>query len=126
MQLRFAGLPGLYPFQQFASVLDRPDIIKAQLAPSAALPPAPALLPPPTLDVALPNGRGTGDADQISLTVTARASAPLAHLRLYADGRLLEDEALSGFESERKIGVGAAAQRTVADSASLRCEGPRL
>ena len=53
VQLRFSGLPGLYPFQQFASILNRPDIVRAQLHPGAPTPPSPKLVPPPTLELAL-------------------------------------------------------------------------
>ena len=50
VQLRFPGLPALYSFQQFASVLDRKDIIKARLSTPAQKPPQPELTPPPELE----------------------------------------------------------------------------
>jgi hypothetical protein len=103
VQLHFAGLPGLYPFQQFATVLNRPDIVMAQLHAGAATPPNPKLLPPPTLDMTLVQA-GVDDS-QVHLDVRAHSSAPLAHLRFYADGHLIEDTGLSGLDMSRRIDV---------------------
>ena len=103
VQLRFPGLPGLYPFQQFASILNRPDIVTAQLHPGAIKPPSPKLVPPPTLDLALAK-EGVDDRE-VHLNVMARAHVSLARLRVYADGHLIEDTALSGLDSSRRIDV---------------------
>ena len=103
VQLRFPGLPGLYPFQQFASILNRPDIVTAQLHPGATTPPSPKLVPPPTLELAL--AKGGVDDREVHLDVLARSSVPLARLRVYADGHLIEDTALSGLDSSRRIDV---------------------
>jgi hypothetical protein len=103
VQLRFPGLPGLYPFQQFATVLNRPDLVTAQLHPGATTPPNPKLVPPPTLDMTLAQ-EGVDDS-QVHLDVRAHSSAPLAHLRFYADGHLIEDTGLSGLEISRRIDV---------------------
>jgi Caspase domain len=103
VQLRFPGLPGLYPFQQFASVLNRPDIVTAQLHSGATTPPSPKLVPPPTLDLTLANG-GIDDRD-VHFDVLSRSSVPLARLRVYADGHLIEDTALSGLDISRRIDV---------------------
>jgi hypothetical protein len=102
VQLRFPGLPGLYPFQQFASVLERPVIIKSQLKAGAAAPPLPELNPPPTLTV----GReGGGQSAPARLTIDARSEVGLARLRLYADGQPISDVALSGHEERRDVAV---------------------
>ena len=45
VQLRFPGLRGLYSFQQFAAVLNRPNVIKARLAGASAAE-LPRLVPP--------------------------------------------------------------------------------
>ena len=103
VQLRFPGLPGLYPFQQFASILNRPDIVTAQLHPGATTPPSPKLVPPPTLELAL--AKGGVDDREVHLDVLARSSVPLARLRVYADGHLIEDTALSGLDTSRRIDV---------------------
>ena len=103
VQLRFPGLPGLYPFQQFASILNRPDIVTAQLHPGATMPPSPKLVPPPTLELAL--AKVGVDDREVHLDVLARSSVPLARLRVYADGHLVEDTALSGLDSSRRIDV---------------------
>ena len=103
VQLRFPGLPGLYPFQQFASVLDRPDIISARLKLGAAAPPPPALVPPPTVDI---DRRGiVVDPERIELNVNIRSGEPLAHLRFYADGLRIDDETLEGLKASRQISL---------------------
>ena len=59
VQLRFPGLPGLYSFHQFASVLNRPDIIEARLAGASDAPP-PRLVPPPVVEARLVEDAGVG------------------------------------------------------------------
>ena len=80
---RFAGRDGLYSLQQFARMLNRPDIVKAALTGTAGTPPNPQLQAPPELEVAL---NKFGDT-QIELTVTANASAILKEFRVYQDGK---------------------------------------
>jgi len=103
VQLHFPGLPGLYPFQQFATVLNRPDIVTAQLHAGAPTPPNPKLVPPPALDMTVV--QGSIDDGQVHLDVRAHSSAPLARLRFYADGHLIEDTGLSGLDTSRRIDV---------------------
>jgi hypothetical protein len=92
VQLRFPGLPGLYSFQQFAAVLNRPDVIKARLSGASAAAP-PRLVPPPVVEARLLEGSaGVGRR----LLVQARSGEGLAHLRLYQDGQLVAERALSG------------------------------
>src|SRR5204863_6199228 len=57
VQLKFPGLPGLYSFQQFAAVLNRPDVIKARIAGASAATP-PRLVPPPVVEARLVEGSG--------------------------------------------------------------------
>src|SRR5205814_9394139 len=52
VQLRFPGLPGLYSFQQFAAVLNRPEVIKARVAGASAVTP-PRPVPPPVVEARL-------------------------------------------------------------------------
>ena len=56
VQLRFPGLPGLYSFQQFAAVLNRPELIKARLAGATDATP-PRLVPPPVVEARLVEGQ---------------------------------------------------------------------
>ncbi|MDX2203746.1 MAG: caspase family protein [Hyphomicrobiaceae bacterium] len=102
VQLRFPGLPGLYPFQQFASALERPDIIKAQLKARATAPAAPPLNPPPTLAVSRKGG-GAGGPDR--LAIEARSGVGLARLRLYADGQPVADLPLSGRAAQSELAL---------------------
>jgi Caspase domain len=88
VELRFPGLPGVFPFEQFASVLDRPDIIKASLKEGAGDPPAPKLWPPPRLDMTLI--ASTTDKT-FHVHVSARGAIPLKRLSFYADGQRIYD-----------------------------------
>lgn len=80
---RFAGRDGLYSLQQFARVLNRPDIVKAAIAETAGTRPNPGIQAPPGLEVAV---NKFGDT-QIELAVAANASAELKELRVYQDGK---------------------------------------
>ena len=104
VQLRFPGLPGLYPFQQFAAVLNRPDLIQARLAGASGAAP-PRLVPPPVLEARLVEGTA-GDGRR--LRVQARSSTELAHLRVYEDGLLVADRPLSGLQFEGEVTLPAA------------------
>jgi len=103
VQLRFPGLAGLYPFQQFASALDRPDLIKAALMAGANGPASPSLQPPPVLELAV--SKTTPDRDSLTLQVSAHASAPLARLALFADGHLIAQRPLSGTATTLDVSV---------------------
>ena len=105
VQLRFPGLPGVFPFQQFAHVLDRPEVIQAQLKAGAKAAARPVLSPPPSLELAVVTPAKPG---ALNLRLTARASSPLAHARIFADGQLLSDLEMSGTEATQTVTVPAA------------------
>jgi len=93
VEFQFPGLPGVYPFQQFASVLSRPDIIKAALQEGANTPPPARLTPPPRLDIALlPSQSDTA----LHMHVAARGTVPLKRVSFYADGQPIYEHNLSG------------------------------
>jgi hypothetical protein len=100
MHLRFPGETGLHSFQQFATTLNRPDIIKAALEEQPRRSALPDLVPPPILDAQL----ATGGAAP-SLKVTARSGDELKAVRIYQDGHLTDDIAVSGRESARVIPI---------------------
>lgn len=103
VQLRFPGLPELYSFQQFASVLDRPDFVRKRLQNGAADLPQPALTPPPELSIELAEALQGGGADRVR--VHAQSSVGLARLRLYYDGQLVHDQPLSGNEFQGEVSI---------------------
>lgn len=109
VQLRFPGLPGLYSFQQFSAVLNRPDVIKTRLAGADAAAP-PRLVPPPIVEARLLEG--TTPAAGRRLLVQVRSGEGLAHLRLYQDGQLISERSLSGqqFREEIALPVGSNAR----------------
>ena len=102
VQLRFPGLQGVFPFQQFAHVLEHPEIIKAQIASAVRPPIAPKLSPPPDLSVAL----GQAEAGRRpKLFITARGTAPLQRLKLFADGQLVSDVGLNGLSIAQDVEI---------------------
>ncbi|MGD9668976.1 MAG: caspase domain-containing protein [Hyphomicrobiaceae bacterium] len=101
VQLRFPGLPALYPFRQFEAVLDRPDIIKQRLAAAGTPVPPAAIVPPPVL--AIDRKSALAEDGSLNFRVDVSASGPLKSLRLYADGRLVKEIALSGRHASSEI-----------------------
>ena len=92
VQLRFPGLRGLYSFQQFAAVLNRPEVIKARIAGASAATP-PRLVPPPVVEARLVEGSAAGGGRRV--VVQAR-SGKGSRMRLYQDGQLISDKSVSG------------------------------
>lgn len=102
IQVRFGGMPGLFSFHQFESVLRRPDLANAILE-GRDVPPRPAALPVPprvklTLDATPKNGQRAG-------TVFATSDQALKEVRLYADGRLIRTIKAEGVHFETAVDV---------------------
>jgi hypothetical protein len=89
--LHFPGLQGNFSFQQFDALLNRPDIVRAQLL-EGKEPPHLRLAPPPALDARLLEATDQGDR----IFVDARSSTGLTNLRFYQDGRLIRDLPING------------------------------
>jgi len=98
---RFQGRDGLYSLQQFARVLNRPDVVKAAIAGTASAWPAPDIKVPPGLQVAV---NKIGDT-QIELAVAANSSAKLKELRVYQDGKPTGAIPISGANFKAAITV---------------------
>ncbi len=101
VQLRFPGTPELASFRQFNSVLNRPDLVKAQLGQNPPSLPQPQLEPPPSLDIALADEPGR--EIRIRAHARARSASGLERLRLYYDGQLVKDQLLEGTDYEGSI-----------------------
>ena len=118
VQLRFPGLPGLFPFLQFASVLNRPDLVKARLGATTAPgqsrsglhtgAPVPALTPPPALDAKLLKPAASDPKDRV--LIAAHSITGLARLRFYLDGELVRDRKIEGAEFRGEVDVPYAPQ----------------
>ena len=93
VEFQFPGLPGVYPFQQFASVLNRPDIIKAALVEGAGAPPVVRLTPPPRLEIAL---QPSQSPDALRVHAEARGTVPLKRVSFYADGQPIYERDVTG------------------------------
>ena len=97
VQLRFPGLSELASFRQFASVLNRPDFVKAQLKDEFVALPPPHLTPPPSLQLQLADGLlYQGARPELSVRIRATSSIGLERVRFYYDGQLVKDQALTG------------------------------
>jgi hypothetical protein len=108
VNLRFPGLPGQYPFQQFASILKRRDIVEAQLRGTGGSPPSPQLTPPPTADMEFASNSSPGSADQLHVRVRASSPNGVAHLRFFQDGQLIGQVAANAKELQSEITLAAA------------------
>ena len=106
VEFQFPGLPGVYPFQQFASVLNRPDVIKAALTEGAAPPPAVRLIPPPRLELAL---RSDQSASPLRVHFEARSTVPLKRVNFYADGQPIYELDVTGSVLSKDIAIPRAA-----------------
>ena len=93
VEFQFPGLPGAYPFQQFASVLDRPEFIRGALMEGTSPPPAVVLTPPPRLDFAV---TGQQRAGALRVHIEARGTAPLKRVNFYADGQRIYERDIGG------------------------------
>jgi hypothetical protein len=85
---------------QFASVLNRKDIVQARLNDARYNAPLPQLTRPPTVDIALATASAEKSGQR--LQVRATTSTGLSRLRLFQDGQLIEDTPISG---ERHSGM---------------------
>ena len=101
VQLRFPGLRGLFPFQQFKSVLERPDLIKKRIEEGGGVLAAPELSPPPSLTVSRSGGGADGSLHKLDVSV--RSSTGLKALSLYADAHRIKDVPLSGGEAKFSV-----------------------
>jgi len=90
--LKFAAMPGYFPFKQFEAALNRPDIIRL-IYDGKDAPAEPRLAIPPQLTIENVQLAASGE---LHAKIAARASKGLSRLRLYVDGQLLQDRALAG------------------------------
>ena len=100
VHMRFPGEAGLHSFHQFASRLNRPDLVAKVIADDAATVPAPALTTPPTIGLALRKSPGGAVA-----AVQARAGDSLKAIRLYQDGQLTQEVEATGRDAALDIGL---------------------
>ncbi|MFZ4808886.1 MAG: caspase family protein [Hyphomicrobiaceae bacterium] len=94
VHLRFPGTPGLHTFHQFSAKLKRPDIVRALLKGAPVAEDAPQISAPPTVEATVAE---ISDR-QIAVRVVARSGDGLAALRVYQDGLLTHEEAVTGNE----------------------------
>jgi hypothetical protein len=100
VQVRFPGMRGLHRFNQFEAALRRPGLAPDVLAGRSIAPPPAAVPVPPTaeltLEVAVRDGHRTGK-------VIVTAERGLAAVRIYLDGRLVQQLGVNGSRAEIPI-----------------------
>ncbi|MBZ0149358.1 MAG: caspase family protein, partial [Pseudorhodoplanes sp.] len=97
VQIRFTGIPGLFSFNQFAPLLHRPGLAKALLENQAIAPSPPSLGNPPTAELTVSNAPKGG---RRVAKVIAYSSRELSSIRIYVDGRLIQDNPVRGRRAE--------------------------
>lgn len=90
----FPGLPGVQSFEQFAKVLNRPDVIEAIIAGQPLTLAAPTITPPPQIEAVLRAGSGG------EILAKAKSDVGLAAVELYQDGRLIDRRTATGHAAE--------------------------
>jgi hypothetical protein len=97
VHVRFPGLAGLYTFNQFASQLEKPEIIKALLKGTKVDISAPKLSAPPQVSIEfLAQG-------QRKLIATASGTTPLKYLKVFSDGRPIKSIDVTGTNTRLEI-----------------------
>lgn len=92
IHVAFPGRPGVHSFEQFAKVLERPDVIRAALDATRRPAEQPRLQPPPVVEATTVSDA----ADHASIEVTARANGELQTLELYEDGQIVDRRSVDG------------------------------
>ena len=105
--LKFPGVPGQHSFHQFRATLNRPDLIRALIKDGKVEAPEPQLPAPPIVAFTV-DAAGKPGARGVKLAVKATAEASLALVRVFVDGRLAREEAMTGREQSREIAVDVA------------------
>jgi len=101
VHIAFPGLGGVHSFEQFAKILNRPDLIRGIVQGTRSRLPPPALLPPPTLELTAATETPSG----LMVTGTAKSDSGLSMLELYEDGRLEERRELTGPRFDQTINI---------------------
>lgn len=101
VHIAFPGLPGVHSFEQFAKVLNRPDFVRDIIGGTRSKFPTPALLPPPSLELA----RGVDTAEGLTLAVDVSSDSGLSRLEFYVDGRFEKTHKISGTHVKETISL---------------------
>lgn len=107
--LKFPGVPGLATLHQYREALFRPEHMRALLTRGQGSAPAPRLPTPPTVDLAVEQGRAADGRRTIALAATAASESALRELRIFVDGRLSQTEPLAGQRQSARISLKAPA-----------------
>ena len=98
VHVAFPGLPGVHSFEQFASQLERPDVIRGLIAGKPVPLPAIEIAPPPEISASV---RAAG-ADTAVLRIKAAAASGLGLIEIYEDGGLVARHQVEGRSIDRE------------------------
>ena len=108
LNLRFPGVAGQFPFHQFASILNRKDIVEARLRGAGDSQAPPALAPPPTADMEFATGTLQMAAGKLLVRVRAASPSGVVHLRFYQDGQLIRQVEATGKDYQSEVALDTA------------------
>jgi hypothetical protein len=102
VQVRFAGMPGLFTVNQFESLLRRQNLAKDVLAGRDPAPRPATLAAPPTARLIL---AANPDAGRRTGKVIAASTRGLSAVHIYTDGRLIAETPAQGQQAEVPVDV---------------------
>jgi hypothetical protein len=105
VHLRLPGHAGLHSIAQFASLLNRPDVVRAAIG-GQAPPPAPRLAVPPAISLTVDRAANA----RLQFRIKATAATRLKAIRVYVDGQLLPEIAVDGRSAKTELEVEHPAQ----------------
>ncbi len=108
LNLRFPGVAGQFPFDQFAAILNRKDIVEGRLRGAGHSPPAPTLVPPPTADMEFDTSTLPKAAGKLLVRVRSASPSGVAHLRFYQDGQLIRQVEATGKDIQGVVALDTA------------------
>lgn len=100
VHLMQSGEIGLHPISQFASLLSRPDIVRAAIE-GTSPPPAPQLNVPPQFNLEL----GAVSNGKVEISIDAQSTTQLKLARLFIDGKPLPDIKLENAKSQKRLTI---------------------
>ncbi len=112
VHVAFPGLPGVHSFEQFASALNKPDVIRKLIEGGKSDHRPATLTPPPSVDLALRTGSGPGAP--LAIDIRAASVNGLAAVEIYEDGSLTRRQSATGKSTSLSVQLSRRAHvRTV-------------
>ncbi len=94
--VKFPGMSGYFPFYAYRKALERPDVVLDIISARGGAYPAPVLNPPPVVTLTARKSDEFATDGMLLLNVTMNSAVGLAKLRIFADGRMIDELPVSG------------------------------